>query len=208
MPFAAEGRCFRLGQCSELTTDIVIALHGHGQLAPFFLRKFAILQNDTRCIYAPEGLSRYYLHGHQGRVGATWMTREDRERDIRNYCTYLDACFEKERSSWPASAHVHILGFSQGAATATRWVLQGNIRPHRLILWSGILPYDMDVSRGRSQLKDVEAISVFGTKDPFLSDEKQQEMTDLAGRTGIEFRQIVFDGGHVIPQEVLAGLFD
>ena len=34
---------------------------------------------------APEGLSRFYLEGFSGKVGATWMTREDRLNDIDNY---------------------------------------------------------------------------------------------------------------------------
>ena len=45
---------------------------------------------------APEALSRFYAdvtpgrHGPTSTVGATWMTREDRENEIRDYVAYLD----------------------------------------------------------------------------------------------------------------------
>jgi hypothetical protein len=44
---------------------------------------------------APEGLSRFYFeggfHGPGSKVGATWMTREDRLAKIEDYVGYLDA---------------------------------------------------------------------------------------------------------------------
>ena len=58
-----------------------VLLHGYGQLARFFLNKFEGLE-DGLLIAAPEGLSRFYLDAQHQRVGATWMTREDREHEI------------------------------------------------------------------------------------------------------------------------------
>ena len=62
---------------AEAVREVWFVLHGYGQLAGAFLRHFERLQDGARLFIAPEALSRYYLPGHQ-RVGASWMTREDR----------------------------------------------------------------------------------------------------------------------------------
>ncbi|MEZ4758913.1 MAG: hypothetical protein R2810_03875 [Flavobacteriales bacterium] len=67
-----------------------VVLHGFGQLARFFLNKFEGLEEGL-LIAAPEGLSRFYLDEQHQRVGATWMTREDREHEIGDQLSYLDA---------------------------------------------------------------------------------------------------------------------
>lgn len=208
LTFPFQARYRQLGEITSNTRHIVFALHGHGQLAEFFIRKFSPLNDGQTVIYAPEGLSRYYLEGFTGRVGATWMTREDRENDILNYITYLNTLCNQEKTKWPEDAVVHVLGFSQGAATATRWVLDGEIKAHRLILWAGILPYDMDMTKGRNILQSIETVSVCGTRDPYLTDKTSDEMTQLAKKAGADFTYHTFDGEHVIEEQMLRSLFN
>ena len=65
-------------------------LHGYGQLASALLRNFEGLANPSRLIVAPEGLSRFYVDpiasgpAARRRVGASWMTREDRLIEIED----------------------------------------------------------------------------------------------------------------------------
>src|SRR5437868_12076424 len=61
--------------------------HGYGQLASRFLERFRGIDVEGRCIVAPEGLSRFYLTDTptERRVGASWMTREDRLHEIDDY---------------------------------------------------------------------------------------------------------------------------
>ena len=70
--------------------QIVYVLHGYGQLAEFFIRKFQHLSDDY-FIVAPEGMHRFYLSGSSGRVGASWMTKEERETDIQDNLNWLNA---------------------------------------------------------------------------------------------------------------------
>src|SRR5690348_9673298 len=76
--------------------EVWVVLHGYGQLAATFARYFEILDDGTRLIVAPEALNRFYLTGptsgpaNERPVGATWMTREDREHEIEDYVAYLD----------------------------------------------------------------------------------------------------------------------
>ena len=36
-------------------------MHGYGQLAEYFIRKFNVLEEQNICVIAPEGFSRFYL---------------------------------------------------------------------------------------------------------------------------------------------------
>src|SRR6266704_2680299 len=85
-------RYFTLGHPSD-ARELWFVCHGYGQLASRFLERFHSLESQRRCIVAPEGLSRFYLTEHptERRVGASWMTREDRLHEIDDYVRYLDA---------------------------------------------------------------------------------------------------------------------
>src|SRR2546428_199711 len=85
-------RYFTLGS-PQGATDVWFVCHGYGQLASRFLERFRALESERRCIVAPEGLSRFYLteNPSERRVGASWMTREDRVHEIDDYVRFLDA---------------------------------------------------------------------------------------------------------------------
>ncbi|MBL4653973.1 MAG: hypothetical protein JKY53_14090, partial [Flavobacteriales bacterium] len=120
------GRYFSLGSLSKKTTSVWIVCHGYGQLANYFLRNFNVLEDENTYIVAPEGFHRYYLNGFSGRVGASWMTKEDRLSDIDDYVNYLDRVYKSIFSKIDRkNATVNVLGFSQGGATTTSWACQG-----------------------------------------------------------------------------------
>ncbi|MEO7965722.1 MAG: esterase, partial [Gemmatimonadaceae bacterium] len=106
----------------DTASEVWIVLHGYGQLAAEFLPPFAPIVSESRAVVAPEALNRYYKEkaGEQSHsetpVGATWMTREDREAEIADYVDFLDAVADRV-----AGDHKRIvaLGFSQGVATVT-----------------------------------------------------------------------------------------
>jgi len=202
----------RYYQTSEITKDtraIWFVLHGYGQLAQYFIRKFSVLAETGVCVIAPEGLSRFYLENIQeggrknDRVGATWMTKENRLMDIDNYIEYLTSIYQQEVVG---KIPVTILGFSQGSATATRWALSGKVDFERLILWSGIFPPDMDFQNGGDLLRNKEVRLVYGKQDPFLSDARFTEMEMLREKLAIEIMKTEFDGAHDIDQRTLLTL--
>ena len=98
---ARTARYYTLGSAGPHLREIWIVCHGIRQLARRFLPRFAELDDGTRLIVAPEGLSRSYLHGPESRpdkpipIGATWMTREDRENEITDYVEFLDAVLDE-----------------------------------------------------------------------------------------------------------------
>ncbi len=209
--FPCEARYYKLGKMDATTRQVWVVLHGYGQLAQFFIKKFQTLSEQNICVIAPEGLSRFYLSEltEQGRkdnkVGATWMTRENRTVDIRNYITYLDAVCEHELKSFP-NIPVTVLGFSQGSATACRWATQGKIKFEKLILWAGIFPPDMDFKVGHDILSMKKTYLVVGKHDPYLNEDRMKEFKQLASQLGIQPEIISFEGKHEINEEVLSRL--
>lgn len=204
--FEFEARYFQLGEITNDTKKLIFVLHGYGQQAKYFIRKFSILNTPENCIIAPEGLSRFYLEGFSGRVGATWMTKEDRLADIHNYINYLNALYKKVTEG-SKNLEVSIIGFSQGAATASRWAADEQASFDHLILWAGVFPPDMNIETATHQFKDKSISYVYGTDDPFLSEEKLHEMTELAGKLSIKPAVYSFKGGHDIDEEILKKIF-
>ncbi len=91
-----SARYHTLGKAHGDVSEVWFVLHGYGQLAGEFIRYFADLDDGSRLIVAPEALNRFYTvsvtsaPAAERSVGATWMTREDRERDIADYVAYLE----------------------------------------------------------------------------------------------------------------------
>ncbi len=201
--FNYSARYCKLGTINHQTKVLWFVLHGYGQLAQYFIEKFQVLNNMGHCVIAPEGLNRFYLKGFSGRVGATWMTREGRLKDIDNYINYLSSVYLFEVPSDPAFK-INILGFSQGAATASRWVTQSTLHFDSLILWAGIFPPDMNIVISKKRLYRKNVLWVFGSNDPFVSNEKLSVQKELAAGLGLSPKIITYRGDHDIDSKVLA----
>ncbi|MBX2897877.1 MAG: alpha/beta hydrolase [Cyclobacteriaceae bacterium] len=209
LTFQFKARYVISAPVTHTTKHIWFVLHGYGQLAEYFIRKFDVIQNEETTIIAPEGLSRFYLQEvttrtqtGNNKVGATWMTKENRLTDIENYLNYLTKIYDTEV---PADyiGKITLLGFSQGAATASRWAADNRIRFDRLILWAGIFPPDMEFDKAGKLLQHKEVVEVYGTNDPFLTDARLKEMTQLNQQLGLNPTVITFDGQHELNATVL-----
>jgi predicted esterase len=210
--FDFQARYYKLGEVTPATKGVWFVLHGYGQLAKYFIAKFASLPEHGICVIAPEGLSHFYLEDintrnqtGSTRVGATWMTRENRLMEIQNYLTYLNTVYKTELNKYP-SIPVTLLGFSQGAATASRWIESNPDSFKKFILWAGIFPNDMDFEKGKEIFKKIPATIVYGKNDPFLTDSRIGEMNTLSEKLGVTSTPIVFDGGHEIHDPTLLNL--
>lgn len=204
-------RYYTLGGGDSPPAEVWIACHGYGQLARRFLRAFEPVAGPHRLVVAPEALSRFYLddalkvHGPDARVGATWMTREDRLTEIEDYVRYLDRVHDVVLGGAPgAAARVVAFGFSQGAATASRWAALGSAQPHVLVLWCGLLPPDLDPEApARWAARGVTVTLVLGRNDSFTPPERAAEQERRLHEAGVACRVVWFDGGHELHAETL-----
>lgn len=209
--YSAQGRYLTMGD-KQTASSVWIILHGYGQLAQYFLRSFSSLTDQGVYVIAPEATSRFYLQDTEtrmrtgnNRVGATWMTKEDRLTDITNYIAFLNAVYESELRD--NSKPVTVLGFSQGAATATRWILDGQVNFSQLILWAGIFPSDIDFQNGKTILSNKRVVLAYGLEDPFLNDERFAEMKLISEKLGVHPEVITFQGKHAMDEPTLLKIF-
>ena len=195
-----SARYYTLGEPGEGVREVWFVLHGYAQLAARFLRHFEPLDDGTRLIVAPEGLSRFYLTENptERRVGATWMTKEDRLAEIADYVRYLDTVYDDVlRAMDRARIKVTVLGFSQGSATACRWTTLGASRFERLIVWGGEIPPDVDL------LPSLRLSLVYGSRDEYFPPKVVAATEARLREHRIPYDLAPFDGGHEINGGVL-----
>lgn len=210
---ARTARFATLGKAAAGTREVWFVLHGYQQLARRFIQYCSALDDGRTFVVAPEGLSRFYVedaggaHGPDSAVGASWMTREDRELEIQDYVRYLDALHDHVFSSIErSSARLCVLGFSQGAATACRWLCLGKSAIDRLVLWGGFWPGDVDLAAGRERLGRVRLDLVVGDADEFVPPSRVAEEEKRLTDAGIRYELSRFEGRHYLNRHLLREL--
>lgn len=209
IPVSRTARYFTLGAAGGDPREVWFVCHGYGQLARFFLRHFQPLDDGGRLIVAPEAPYRFYLGStigsHVGaRVGATWMTREDRLNDIRDYVAYLDAVYQQVLAGAPRPPKRRLaLGFSQGVATVSRWAAMGTAALDEVILWAERLPPDLDLTGAAERYCRLRLRLVYGEGDPFLQADAVAEQQARLAEHGIPHELITYPGGHELDTPTL-----
>lgn len=180
-----------------------VVLHGYGQLAADFVQNFESVASPNRCIIAPEGLSRFYVDGmsEHERVGASWMTREARDDEIRDYVAALDAVVTDLGADEPPP--VCALGYSQGAATASRWAVLGKTEIRRLVLWGGPPAHDIDLDVHRDAFARMDLALVLGTNDPHIPPKRRQATLRTLREHDLPVSVHEYEGGHELVDEPL-----
>ena len=186
-------RWFHIGSTPSESSKILIALHGYGQHPAFMLDGLKPLLKDDLCILAPEGLSRFYIKGTDGRVGASWMTRDERLTDINDHINYLNTWWAGLKVA--EGAEVIVLGFSQGVATAARWLAAG-FPASKVILHSGTVPPEWDESHPEFHPRISKWISIRGKDDPIYLQNSHDAYATLFGILGLNFETHLVEGNH------------
>lgn len=205
-------RYYTLGGRGDRVDEVWFALHGYRQAARRFARRFEVLDAPKRIVVVPEGLSRFYVdpspgrHGPEHRVGASWMTREDRDNEIADYVSYLDALAgEVAATAARAVRRRVVLGFSQGAHTASRWAVLGRTNVHELVLWGAGLATDLTPDALAAGLEAVHVTFVRGARDKLRNRREEEAQDALLKELGVPFRVLVHPGEHEIaPAPLLA----
>ncbi len=209
---ARTARYHVLGDSGEGVGETWFALHGYRQVARRFARRFEVLDAPGRIVVVPEALSRFYVdpspgrHGPGHRVGASWMTREDRESEIADYVAYLDALADQVARTTPNSRRRVVLGFSQGAHTASRWVVRGRSDADELVLWGAGMATDLAPDELAAGLAGVRVTFVRGERDALRVPREEAAQEALLGELGVRARVRVYPGGHDIAPEPLLGI--
>ena len=184
---------------------VVFVIHGYAQLARDFISEFSFLDDGSTLIVAPEGLSRFYS---KGKIGASWMTKEQREHEISDYINYLDK-LESELSSKNdlEDANRFVLGFSQGVHTAVRWFTQSAFDHSGLILCSSDFPADSNFEKLKTKLGNQSIKYIQGIVDDVTGMRTFEKSCKLLDSNSVPFKRILFEGKHEIdPESILNAL--
>jgi predicted esterase len=181
---------------------VAFVIHGYAQLAKDFIEEFDFLDDGETLIVAPEGLSRFYS---RDKVGASWMTRVNRDEEIGDYIKYLDKLESSLTELYDlSSADKIILGFSQGVHTAARWFTESLHDHSQLILCSSDFPADADFIKLKTRLNGYELIYIQGKEDAIVGINTFRKSSSLLTSNGILHKEILFEGKHVISKEAVS----
>ena len=168
-----------------------------------------MVADDETVVIAPEGLSRLYTDQQYGKVGASWITREDRDNEVIDYVAYLDQVLMSVLNGHPLNElDVTLMGFSQGASTVCRWLDKSDrIRANRLILWAGYFPNGLSDVLRPDTTANLPVEYVYGRDDEYISQLSDVDQYLNRLMTDVPQLQIIpFDGKHVVDRVVLKGL--
>jgi predicted esterase len=192
-------RYYTLGELSVNTKRVLFVLHGFAQNAKDFIKQFEPLNDGSTFIVAPEGLNRFYLKGPGGDVGVTWMTKEDRLNEIKDYVNYLDTLYSSLNIQ--PDIEVVALGFSQGASTVTRWVNHSANKIDKCLIFAGEVGAELVPLQETSGLKRSNNFIIYGNADeiipPGMFVQKLEEWKSLDAEI------IEFNGGHVLDMQAM-----
>lgn len=192
------------GTINEETQYVWFVCHGYGQLANYFIQKFNL--PDEHYIVAPEALSRFYLGENYQKVGASWMTKVDRENEILDYLEYLDKVyFQFVSPHQNEKIKIIVLGFSQGCATISRWAANTSQQIDWLILGGGIPAQEL---LDKDLLKKYNAIFSIGEKDEFFKDQNIENISEKIMPLFNQLITIKHTEGHIMDESVIKTLLN
>lgn len=191
-----------LNKFNNRTKNAWLVFHGIGYLSRYFLKYFKHLNPDENYIIAPQAQSKYYLNGAYKHVGASWLTKENTEKEIENMLNYLDVVFEAENLS--EVENLNILGYSQGVSVATRFIARRKIQCKNLIMHSGKVPQELKVE-DFSFLDKTKFSFIYGTEDEYLKSGIVQVEEERLGKIFPQNLEVLtFKGGHEVNTELIS----
>ncbi len=186
----------KLGDFGPHIKHVIISCHGYGQLGEYYIRKFNSIQRDDILVICPEALNKFYLEGFNGRVGSNWMTSDRREVDIEDNRKYLNQVLVWIKSKLTQSYSIHLLGFSQGAQTLSRWAITENLQIDSLTLWGGRQAKDMTWDELKLWSLSNKVHIRMGTEDPFYSTKKVEDWLAEWNEHDVRYNFEYYEGNH------------
>ena len=152
-------------------------------MSRYFIRYFDELNSEENYIIAPQASSKYYLKNEYKHVGASWLTKENTEAEIKNVMANLNAIYYAEQI--PANVQFYVLGFSQGVSVALRWVSRFQITCDKLIIYAGSIPSELTTNDfAFINPEKTKILNIVGLQDEYLRSDG----------TGRDFLQATYGG--------------
>ena len=188
---------------TDKTKNIWFVCHGMGYLSRYFIKYFKDLDPCENYIIAPQAQSKYYLPPKYQYVGASWLTKENTNKETENVMRYFDAVFDSENI--PINKNLIVFGYSQGVSVAMRYISKRQLNCTQLILHSGGIPKEL-TKEDFKYLKTKVSL-IYGLNDEYLSEERITEEKNRAFELfGNQVTIIPFDGKHEVNVDLIMNL--
>ena len=192
---------YTLGEASEKTKNLWIICHGMGQNADDFIKPFESIADAENFVVAPEGLNKSYWNGFDGPAVASWMTRRHRLDEIADFSHFMHSIYHHFLAQCAENVNVILLGFSQGCATQTRYIMEKMPAFDTLVLCGGGMPEDLNYTEKAAYWLDKEIYFVCGNRDKFITPELIAKHEMLLKHHSLHIAEkIIFDGKHELTQ--------
>ena len=194
-----------LNSLTSKTKNVIFACHGMGYLSRYFLKYFKGLNSDDNYIIIPQAQSKYYIAPKMKHVGASWLTKENTQKEMENIISYFDSVLSNEKIE---NLNFIFLGYSQGVSVAMRYLAKRKIIVSKLILMSGGIPKEL-TPKDFKYLKNKAVIYyVYGDKDEYITEDflnsEKKRFEDLFSN----INYIEFDGNHEIKTEIIESIIN
>ncbi len=194
-----------LNTLTDKTQNVWFVCHGIGYLSKYFLNYFKELDVIENYIIAPQAPSKYYLGSKYKHVGASWLTKENTAKEIKNVMRYFDAVLENEKL--PNNINLIVLGYSQGVSVATRYVASRQLKCSHLVLMSGSIPKELERHNFEFLDSKTRFSLVYGTEDEYLNKDVMLNEKKCFYELFKNNAEIIpFEGKHEVKKEVLKSL--
>jgi predicted esterase len=194
LPATVHGHCELEGPDAEAgPRPLVVGFHGYAETAERHLqalRRIPGIEGWRRC--AVQALHPFY-RGKTGDVGASWMTRFNRELAITDNIRYVAGAVARIREEVPTREPLAWVGFSQGTAMAYRAAAGAGLRSQVLIALGG----DVHPDLAEQDLPGFPRVLIGrGRTDPWYSEGTLHADVALLEQKGVTVEVCLFDGGH------------
>ena len=194
---------YTLNALTTKTKNVWFVCHGMGYLSRYFLKYFKELNPDENYIIAPQAQSKYYIQPAFKHVGASWLTKENTEKETANVMRYFDAVFKAENI--PKDKNLIVVGYSQGVSVAMRYLATRQLQCSQLVLMSGGIPKEL--RKEDFKFLKAQVTLIYGTADEYLSNERMElEKTRAFELFGNSVNIIPFEGKHIVNVDLINNL--
>jgi len=193
VPATVHGRYYLRKAGGKPSSALLVAFHGYGQHAKRMLAELERIEGmESWNVLSIQALHPFYDPDSR-RVGASWMTRQDREVAIADNLAYVRDVVGKVKSQIGEGGPLVYLGFSQGAAMAHRSAVLAGIPCQGVIAVVGDVPPEL----GEHDLSQVPPVLIAcGSRDAWYDEFKLRADVKLLRDKGVEVDPFRFDGSH------------
>ena len=186
-----HGRVLTRRAATSPARGVLAGFHGYTETAAIQMARLdAIPGADAWTLLSVQGLHRFY-RGRTQEVGASWMTKEDRETAIADNVAYAAAALDLVAED--AASGVVCAGFSQGVAMAFRAALLGPRPARGVIAVGGDVPPELLADRS---LRFPPLLLARGSADEWYTAAKFDADVAALRSRGVEVEPLVYDAPH------------